>query len=193
MFTLTREISYEEEIKKSRFIAKATPVNDNEAALAYLERIREAKATHNCWAYRIGQKYRFSDDGEPTGTAGRPILNAIEKQEVDHVIVVVIRYFGGIKLGAGGLVRAYGGCAAKCLQSGTFEPVIPTMNIQLKVGFEDIGALYPIIDRFGAEKLSESYTEKGLLVTLRIKQSDRQALLAALTDTSAGRIKVFNR
>ena len=74
----------------------------------------DPEATHNCWAYKIGQEYRFNDDGEPGGTAGRPILQAIEGQGMDRVAVLVVRWFGGVKLGAGGLVRAYGGCAANC-------------------------------------------------------------------------------
>src|SRR3546814_18000784 len=73
-------------------------------------------ATHNCWAWRIGDDYRSNDDGEPAGTAGRPILAAIDGQGMDRVVVVVTRWFGGIKLGAGGLVRAYGGTAAECLR-----------------------------------------------------------------------------
>ena len=86
--------------------------------------IGDPQATHNCWAYRIGQQYRFSDDGEPGGTAGRPILQAIEGQGFDQVVVVVTRWYGGIKLGAGGLARAYGGCAAECLRLADRVPIV---------------------------------------------------------------------
>ena len=79
-------------------------------------RARYPDATHHCWAYRIGPAYRFGDDGEPGGTAGAPILRAIEGQGVDRVMVVVVRFYGGVKLGTGGLARAYGGTAAECLR-----------------------------------------------------------------------------
>ena len=192
MFTLTREAVYEEEIKKSRFIVKAVRVADPEEALAYLDRIRETRATHNCWAYRIGHNYRFSDDGEPGGTAGKPILNAIEKQDIDSVMVVVIRYFGGVKLGAGGLVRAYGGSAAKCLQRAHLEPIVPQAEIRLRVAFDHIGALYTLVDQFGAQRLAEIYTDTGLEIGLKIDRNDCQALVAALTDASAGRIELLD-
>ncbi len=89
-----------------------------------MQQISNTTATHNCWAYRIGQDYRFNDDGEPGGTAGRPILQAIEGQGVDRVVVVVTRWYGGIKLGAGGLARAYGGTAAECLRLAERTPLV---------------------------------------------------------------------
>jgi uncharacterized YigZ family protein len=192
MFTLARETVYEEEIKKSRFIVKAATVSGPDEAFAFLERIRENRATHHCWAYKIGQQYRFSDDGEPGGTAGRPILNAIEKQDLDGVMVVVIRYFGGVKLGAGGLARAYGGCSSKCLQGARLKPIVASTEVNLRVGFDHIGTLYTIIDQFGATKLEEAYTDAGLDIRLKIDRTDRQALLAALADASAGSIEMLD-
>lgn len=191
MFTLANEAVLEEEIKKSRFIAKAASVSSVEEALAFLERIREPRATHHCWAYKIGQSYRFSDDREPGGTAGKPILNAIEKQDIDGVMVVVVRYFGGIRLGAGGLVRAYGGCAAKCLQTARLKRIVPMDDVQFKVAFDHIGALYAIIERFGAAKLEETYTDNGLEIKLRIDRVECQAMIDALTDASGGSIEVL--
>ena len=192
MYTLIHEAVYEEEIKKSRFIVKAAKVASPEEALAYLERVREARATHNCWAYRIGQSYRFSDDGEPGGTAGKPILNAIERQEIDGVMVVVIRYFGGIKLGAGGLARAYGGCAAKCLQQAQLAAIVPRVEIRLRIAFEHIGALYNLIDQYGATRLEEVYSDIGLEIELKVDRSACQSLVAALTDACAGRIELLD-
>ena len=122
--TLSGPVSLLQEIRKSRFLANAAPVDEPEQALAFLADIGDPLATHNCWAYRIGQQYRFSDDGEPGGTAGRPILQAIEGQGFDRVIVVVTRWYGGIKLGVGGLARAYGGCAAECLRLAARVPLI---------------------------------------------------------------------
>ena len=177
MFTLAQETVYEEEIKKSRFIVKAATVSGPDEAFAFLERIRENRATHHCWAYKIGQQYRFSDDGEPGGTAGRPILNAIEKQDLDGVMVVVIRYYGGVKLGAGGLARAYGGCSAKCLQGARLKPIVASTEVNLRVGFDFIGSLYPIIDRFRAEKIDEKYTGNGLEIILKVNRADYPAFV----------------
>lgn len=113
MLTLAGEARLSQDVRKSRFLAIAEPVDAADAAMAFFARASTADATHNCWAYKIGANYRFNDDGEPGGSAGRPILAAIEGQGLDHVAVVVTRWFGGIKLGVGGLVRAYGGCARK--------------------------------------------------------------------------------
>jgi len=102
-FTLSAPCELLEVISKSRFLAKAAPVQSPEEAQAFIQAVSDPTATHNCWAWKIGNQYRFSDDGEPGGTAGRPMLTAIEGQDFDRVAVVVIRWFGGTKLGTGGL------------------------------------------------------------------------------------------
>ena len=122
--TLAAEARFPQEVRKSRFVAQAAPVQDVDAALAFIARVADRSATHNCWAYRIGAQYRFNDDGEPAGTAGKPILQAIDGQSMDRVAVVVTRWFGGIKLGAGGLARAYGGTAAECLRLAPKSPIV---------------------------------------------------------------------
>ncbi len=108
-------------IEKSRFIATAIHVDTVEQAQEFVasKRKKYFDATHNCYAYLIGDKAKFSDDGEPQGTAGMPIYECIKNSKIDHVCVVVTRYFGGIKLGAGGLVRAYSGSCAEALKSAT--------------------------------------------------------------------------
>ncbi len=116
MITLAAEHEHEEVIKRSRFLARAASIADEAEALRWMASVREREANHNCWAWKLGDVVRFSDDGEPGGTAGRPILSAIEMHGLDGVVVVVTRWFGGIKLGAGGLVRAYRGVAASCLR-----------------------------------------------------------------------------
>lgn len=115
------ELRYEgDPVKGSRFLASIAPIADEEEALAFVQRIRKEgpSATHHCWAYRIArptERFRFSDDGEPGGSAGRPILQQIEGHGLHDICCVVTRYYGGTKLGVGGLIRAYGGCAAKAL------------------------------------------------------------------------------
>src|SRR5690242_3615728 len=107
--TLAAPCSHAVEIKKSRFLAQAAPASSAEAAMAFVDSLRDNGGGHHCWAYRIGQAYRFNDDGEPSSSAGKPILAAIDGQGFDRVVVVVTRWFGGVKLGVGGLIRAYGG------------------------------------------------------------------------------------
>ncbi len=106
-------------IEKSRFIATAIHVDSVDEATEFVasKRKKHFDATHNCYAYLIGDKAKFSDDGEPQGTAGMPIYECIKNSKIDHVCVVVTRYFGGVKLGAGGLVRAYSGSCAEALKS----------------------------------------------------------------------------
>ena len=126
MLTIKNATSYEETIKKSRFIAHAGRVSSQPESLEFYESVIDPQATHNCWAWRIDFQVRSSDDGEPSGTAGRPMLNVIERRQLENVMVVVTRYYGGIKLGAGGLVRAYSGTTAKCLDRAGVIELFPT-------------------------------------------------------------------
>src|SRR6185437_8147880 len=112
-----------------------------EQALACLREVADPAATHNCWAWRIGDGYRFNDDGEPGGTAGRPILQAIDGQQMDGVAVVVTRWYGGTKLGAGGLVRAYGGTAAECLRQAGRIALVAMARLGVHCDFADLPLL----------------------------------------------------
>jgi putative IMPACT (imprinted ancient) family translation regulator len=105
MFTLERPTSLEQIVKKSRFLAVAGPIASEQGAKDFIAAHSDPEANHNCWAWRVGQSYRSSDDGEPSGTAGKPILQAIDRLNLDGVAVVVTRWFGGILLGSGGLMR----------------------------------------------------------------------------------------
>lgn len=163
----------EETIRKSRFVAFASRADTPEDAMAFLESVRDPEATHNCWAYKIGAQYRFSDDGEPGGTAGRPIFMAIDHQGMDRVIVVVTRFFGGIKLGAGGLARAYGGLAARCLQSATCHIIRKHVLCRMEVPFSRTGAAYHLLENSpGVEKLQETFQETGIVFSLRLTEDD---------------------
>ncbi|MCP4678843.1 MAG: YigZ family protein [Deltaproteobacteria bacterium] len=188
--TLAAQHTYSEEIKKSRFIASAFPVESAEEAMAKMEAVRAADATHNCWAYKVQDQYRFNDDGEPGGTAGRPILAAIEAQGVDNVLVVVTRYFGGTKLGTGGLVRAYGGTAAKCLNGAPKTEIKQMISVVVDAPFEAIGSVYPVLEQFGAAKLNEAYTQTGVSLTLELDDGSRVAFEKALRNATRGRVKL---
>ena len=188
--TLGGLASLQREIRKSRFLAQAFPLRDPEQALAHIAGIGDALATHNCWAYRIGQQYRFSDDGEPGGTAGRPILQAIEAQHCDQVAVVVTRWYGGIKLGAGGLARAYGGCAAECLRLAARVPIIDSVELKVGCEFAALPVLQARLGDFCAEKLSESFDAAGARLQLRVPRDHAGALSDFLRDLSRGRATV---
>jgi uncharacterized YigZ family protein len=187
MQTLASRQVHETEIKQSRFVAVAEPVASPEEALARVEAIRASDATHNCWAYKIGDQYRSSDDGEPGGTAGRPILAAIEAREIDRVVVVVTRYYGGIKLGAGGLARAYGGAAAECLRLAPKKEIRRLVILRVTAPFDTIGAIYPLLERFGADKLDEEFGESGVTLTLELDEGAAREFAEALADATRGR------
>ena len=187
MHTLTEQHTHVEEIKKSRFIAIALPVESPAEALEKIEAVRDPQATHNCWAYKIENQYRFSDDGEPGGTAGRPILAAIEGQGMDRVLVVVTRFFGGIKLGSGGLVRAYGGTAAQCLRMAPKKEVKVKVKVDIEVPFDLTGAIYTLLEQFQARKRHETYSPTGLILSLEIDRDALPGFKTAVADATRGK------
>lgn len=187
--TLATAATHLLEVKHSRFIAQAAPVTSPEAALAFLARVADPDATHNCWAYRIGAEYRSSDDGEPAGTAGRPILAAIEGQNCDQVVVVVTRWYGGIKLGAGGLVRAYGGAAAECLRLAARRLLVDMCEIGLSCAFDDLGSVHAALPAYGAEKLGEDFNESGAALRISLPADRVDALKTHLRDATRNRVR----
>lgn len=188
--TLTTTAAHRLEVRHSRFLAQAAPATDPGAALAFLAAVTDADATHNCWAYRIGAEYRSSDDGEPAGTAGRPILAAIDGQGFDQVIAVVTRWYGGINLGAGGLVRAYGGAVAECLRSAPRRRLIVMSQWMLHAAFDDIGAVHAVLAPHAAIKLEEAFTSDGLRLRLSLPTDRVEASKAQLRDATRDRVRL---
>jgi uncharacterized YigZ family protein len=188
--TLAEPASFELEVKHSRFIVHAAPVTAPQAALDFIAQAGDPDATHNCWAYRIGSEYRFNDDGEPAGTAGRPILAAIDGQGLDQVVAVVTRWYGGIKLGAGGLVRAYGGSAAECLRVAPRRVLVVHVRIELDHAFEDTGAVHAAIAAHGAEKLEEHFDAQGARLLLRLPSAELPPLKVRLRDATRDRVRL---
>jgi uncharacterized YigZ family protein len=180
LHALTARCRHSEEIRKSRFLAQAAPVATAAQALDFLREASDPTATHNCWAYRIGQDYRFNDDGEPGGTAGRPILQAIE-------VVVVTRWFGGIKLGAGGLVRAYGGIAAACLRLAPREPIVAMARLGLHCDFAELALLKARLKELQAEVEQETFAADGVALQLRLPDNRVAEAQARINDISRGR------
>lgn len=185
--TLAGEARLQQDIKKSRFLAIAAPAETADAALAFVARVGTRDATHNCWAYRIGANYRFNDDGEPGGSAGRPILAAIEGQGLDRVVVVVTRWFGGVKLGVGGLVRAYGGCAAECLRLAERRAVVERVPLRVRCDFAVAAHLRARLREFEATRNGERASADGVELELELPRERAEALGAFLRDLSRGR------
>ena len=188
--TLDGPTSHLLEVKHSRFLVHAAPVTTPEAALAFVVQVGDPAATHNCWAYRIGSEYHFNDDGEPAGTAGRPILAAIDGQGLDQVVAVVTRWFGGIKLGAGGLVRAYGGSAAECLRVAPRRMLIVHATVMLEYPFDVTGAVHAALAAHDAEKLDERFDADGVRLHLRLPESQLAPLKARLRDATRDRVRL---
>lgn len=189
LHTLAAPAAHAIEVKRSRFLAQAAPAATPEAALAWLSASCDRDATHNCWAYRIGAQYRSSDDGEPAGTAGRPILAAIDGQGLDRVVVVVTRWYGGINLGAGGLVRAYGGAAAECLRRAERHALVAMGEVRLSCPFGDIAEAHAAIAAFDAEKKEESFDAEGVRFVLLMPLDRIDALKARLRDATRNRVR----
>ena len=139
MFTITNDITNEIIIKNSKFITIIHKINNVYEINSFLEQLKEKykDATHYCYAYIIDEHKKFSDDNEPSGTAGNPIMQVLDKNNLQNIICVVIRYFGGIKLGAGGLIRAYSKSASECIKCGQCEKVCP-QHIKIREELEKV-------------------------------------------------------
>ncbi|WP_139559521.1 IMPACT family protein [Methylotetracoccus oryzae] len=190
--TLAAPAEHRDDVKGSIFLAFAARADATEAALQYLGGLaaRYPDASHLCWAYRIGQGYRFSDAGEPSGTAGQPIYRAIEGQGLDHVVVGVVRYFGGTKLGAGGLVRAYGGAAAEVLRQAPKHTEWPRRAVEIHVPFAHLGSLYHLLDALCAQERQESFDAAGVCLRARVAEDDLDRLAEALRSATRDDFKL---
>ena len=152
-FTLREPVHSELLIRKSRFIGCVQPVADRAAALAVVARLRAAHpgAAHVCWALLAGGQSAANDDGEPGGTAGRPMLEVLRHQELEGVLATVVRYFGGVKLGAGGLVRAYSDAVAQALLGAERVPLQRRVPLRCAVPYALEGMLRRELQRAGAD------------------------------------------
>lgn len=187
-FTLLDTCEFREEIRKSRFITLAAPISSPAEAQAFIEQHSDLAATHNCWAWKLGAQYRSSDDGEPGGTAGRPILAAIEAQDCDQVVVLVIRWYGGIQLGTGGLARAYGGGANKCLQQAEKRLLVSRVELQCSCTFSELALLKLRIAEADGLVMDEQFTANGVDLRLALGEAQIETVQRQLADLSRGRI-----
>ena len=178
---------YEE--KKSRFIAQLSFADSEEKAVAFLEQVRAANRTarHNVYAYRlrVGNRERYSDDGEPQGTAGMPALNVLQKEELTDCVLVVTRYFGGILLGGGGLVRAYSHAAKIAVDAGGIVTRAECSIVKIRCDYTFYGRLASLIPEQGGI-VEDTAFEDAVTVKMRIPQELEPAFEARLVDLSNG-------
>lgn len=180
--------------KKSRFIATVRPVKTEEEALAFLEEMKKKywDARHNCYVYSIGKNREYtrcSDDGEPSGTAGRPMLDVILGEDIYDVAVVVTRYFGGVLLGTGGLVRAYSKAVQEGLKNSTVIEKKYGYSLSVTTDYTGIGKLQYIAGERGLPILDSEYTDKVVL-HLMVPFEDREAVEKEIIEGLNGRVKI---
>lgn len=185
---------YEDKVKNSRFIGTAAPINNEEEATSFISEIMKEfhDASHNCSAWRFGKgenlKYKFNDDGEPAGTAGRPILKAMENRDLSDICVVVTRYFGGTKLGTGGLARAYGQTAAELLKKCEVEKKYVTRALEFSAAFDFVGVIHNVIENFKVD-LKDSQYGDDVSFKVEVRKADYTAFKEKLTEATNGQVR----
>ena len=177
--------------KKSRFIATVIPAETEEEALAFIEAMRKKywNATHNCFAYVIGERnqlQRCSDDGEPSGTAGRPMLDVLLGEEIHNIAVVVTRYFGGTLLGTGGLVRAYSAATQAGLRVSNIITKMKGFSLTIKTDYTGLGKIQYILGQRGIRTLNSIYADNVELEVL-LPEDEVKTVMAEITEGTNGR------
>ena len=175
-------------VNKSRFIGRCFPVSSDEEALARLDEIRKLHhdATHNCWAYNLrGGIMRFSDDGEPGGTAGMPIMDTLIRSETLDAIIIVTRYFGGILLGSGGLVRAYSKSASDALSSAGVLQMLPCSEIEFFVDYSRYGGIEGFVRSNSTVKNTEFLD--NIRFNCLVPFDDAEGFIAEIIERTDGR------
>jgi uncharacterized YigZ family protein len=193
-FTIANSSETTTNIKGSTFISRCERVISAIEAMSYIQsiKLKHMDATHNCWAYRISpNEYRFNDDGEPAGTAGQPILQAILGSNLEQVCVVITRYYGGTKLGVGGLVRAYGGGASAVLKMAQSVLIQPTVVIAIEVAFSEQNSLYHFMQNHPELTIvNNEYTAKGLVISIKLLAIEQANISEQLTNHLRGRLQI---
>lgn len=177
--------------KKSRFIAAVQPVRTEEEALAFIAGLKKKywNATHNCWAYVVGERgeiARCSDDGEPQGTAGRPMLEVLQGQEIRDVVVVVTRYFGGTLLGTGGLVRAYSRSVQAGLSASVVLEKLRGSRLTVETDYNGAGKIQYLLGQRGLRALDTQYSDR-VKITVLVPEEAVPEFLKAVTEATSGK------
>lgn len=194
--TVYAENESEKIIEKSRFLTYCTHVENEEEARAFVAKIRSKHtlATHVCYAFvadKTGNLQRFSDDGEPQGTAGVPILEVLKNKKLFETAVAVVRYFGGVKLGAGGLVRAYSSCAAECLDGADIRVLQTCVEYTFSAEYTGVDGVQKYVSTHDCEILSTDYGER-VQWKVAVKKKNEETFVKGLVDYMQGRV-AFSR
>ncbi|WP_137596943.1 YigZ family protein [Paucilactobacillus kaifaensis] len=192
--TIAQDFEYEQTIKKSRFICSLTRISDEKQAREFIDTItkRERKANHHCFAYLLGDHdeiQRESDDGEPSGTAGVPILQSLQLQKVHDVVAVVTRYFGGIKLGAGGLIRAYSNTTSNALNEVGLVERVQQMTLNIKISYASHDQLLYFLQQQHISVANEQYGV-DIEVTIFVNQSDVDTIQKKIIDLLQNNVSI---
>jgi len=185
--TIEKEVIVEQEINKSKFISYLCPVQSEDEAKEYLKQIKKMhpKATHHCSAYRVGEIERSNDDGEPASSAGLPMLQVLKGHDLDNVIAVVVRYYGGVKLGVGGLIRAYGGSVTLAIESSVILVPQWMHTVQLIFPYEYINTIETHCEGL-AEIVNRQY-DSNVYYTVKTQNPEQ---LEELNDLTRGTINM---
>ncbi|AGL01524.1 YigZ family protein [Desulfoscipio gibsoniae] len=186
--TINEPVVVETIIKKSRFITSASPINDAEEAGRFLSTIREkhSQANHNVFAYVINERtQRYSDDGEPGGTAGKPVLDLIMQKSLTRIIIVVTRYFGGIMLGAGGLVRAYREAALKGIETAGVATRLLYKELYITIDYTWLGMVKNELEKAGAKQAEITY-EQQVIIKVYLEPDDINRVAKQLLEVTGG-------
>ncbi|MEZ5704492.1 MAG: YigZ family protein [Burkholderiaceae bacterium] len=188
-YALNAPVHSELVIKKSRFIGCVEPCANRESALTRVAELhaQHPTATHVCWALMAGGHSAANDDGEPGGTAGRPMLEVLRHQDLEGVLATVVRYYGGVQLGAGGLVRAYTDSVAQALLSAEKVPVVRQTILRCEVPYALEGWLRRELESHGASLL-EAHHSKGVAVALQLPEDNAPRLVARINDAGQGKV-----
>lgn len=180
--------------KKSRFIGKAEPVSSEEEAYAFIEKIKKKHydARHNCFAFSVGEEMpllRFSDDGEPQGTAGKPILEVINGSGIHNICIVVTRYFGGVLLGTGGLVRAYTDAAKEAVKACTTRLVQRIFPVEVKTGYTDMGKLQYILNERQIN-ITDTVFAEDVIFKIEVPVCKKNEIIDEITEATNARASI---
>ena len=186
----------ETEVKHSRFITTVEPADTTEAALDFISQLKHEfpDATHNCWAYLIGppgstDRIGLSDDGEPHGVAGKPMLTTIQHSGIGDIVVVVTRYFGGTKLGKGGMVKAYTQAVKTALELLKTTEKIDWIELTVKAGYPLLDSIERLLPEFEVRLLEKQFAEQ-IILQLKLPEEHLKQFSTRLTDLSSGQIAI---
>jgi uncharacterized YigZ family protein len=195
-YTIEKKVEYEEKIRRSTFLVTLEKAQDINSAKEFISSISDLNktATHNCWAYIVGDKgetVHSSDAGEPSGTAGKPILNTLQKYDLSNVAAVVTRYYGGVKLGVRGLIDAYGSTVEKAIQKAALNKIVNYKKYKLQTSYDFLDILNYNLKKLNSEVISIDYTDVVSII-VQVEENDFQQLEKYIMEMSnSGKLTIL--